>query len=128
MDREQQVRFVIKEMRRYRKVNDIIFDLCEKTGGQWNETAAFVHQVIRENAGQIERARQPLIIAIAGVLTLGGLGGVVASLVLTLDGVIIFINFIPYAGNILIFVASLGALAGGLRGLYDLFMKPQPET
>ena len=127
MDADEQTRFVLQEMRRYRKVDDIIYKLCEKTGGKWPETAAFVHQVIADNPEKIEQGRQPLIVVICAVMIVAGVAGVLGSLALSISGVIIIVGAIPYAGNMAMFVAGLAALGGGVRGMIDIVMKPEPD-
>lgn len=117
---EEQTQFVIDEMRRYHKTNDIIYALCEKTGRQWNETAAFVNQVIAENQTRVQDERKPLIAAIGVAVIVAGLGVIAADLIATLDGWIVMWLYIPYSGNILAFLFGLMLVVGGLQGLLQM--------
>jgi hypothetical protein len=120
MDREQLIEFIVGEMRRYRKADDIIMEVCQRTNRSWNEVAPFVHKVMAARRDEIQGERAPLVVAIGIASALAGLGGLIAVVVATMDGWIVIIGGIPYAGNCLVGGFSLMLVVGGLQGILQM--------
>ena len=54
--------------------NDIILELCEAQGLDWREAASIVDTILAEHAVDITLTKSPLIILLALVIFLGGIG------------------------------------------------------
>jgi hypothetical protein len=53
----------------HKKPNDIIFQLCRRTGWDWNQSKRFVEQVIELDQKEVHQRRMPLLLGI-GILFL----------------------------------------------------------
>jgi hypothetical protein len=54
MDRETLVNYIIAELGKNVPRNDIILDICEKTGVKWEQAERFVDSVEKEHEQQIK--------------------------------------------------------------------------
>ena len=125
MNEQEAIDFVIRELGKHHPKNDIIQKLCESNSMNWNQAEKFIQQVESQYRGSIASKQSP-------VITLMGIGLVLAGLILsvfiiyeTLQGVIIFFLRlpIPYLGNVTYFLAGIGMIAGGLRGMRDTLVQ-----
>ena len=119
MDKQQATEFVLKEFKRQRHRNDIIMELCQKTGASWEQGQHFVQRVEAENRQEITASTVPLLLMIGAVIILGGLGLVGYAAIQTLEGTLFSAPGIPIpgTGNIAYSVTGLGMLAGGTIGI-----------
>jgi hypothetical protein len=73
MDENELAGYVVKHLGESDKPDDLIFDLCEKTGWHWQQAEAFVRKVEQEREPEIARRQLPILFFIALVMFLGGL-------------------------------------------------------
>jgi len=65
-------RWVIGCFSGHKKVNDIIYQLCQQTGWDWNQAKQFVDQVARESQKEIHQRRMPLLLGIGLLMMVSG--------------------------------------------------------
>lgn len=65
-------RWVIGCFSSHKKVNDIIYQLCQQTGWDWNQAKRFVEQVSKESQKEINQRRAPLLLGIGLLMIVGG--------------------------------------------------------
>ncbi|MGD0174477.1 MAG: hypothetical protein ABSC61_08605 [Anaerolineales bacterium] len=65
-------RWVIGCFSGHKKVNDIIYLLCQQTGWDWNQAKQFVDQVARESQKEIHQRRMPLLLGIGLLMMVSG--------------------------------------------------------
>ncbi len=122
MDAQSISEYVVKELMRYHKRDDIIATLCEKTGRSWSEIEPIVRRIEQDNKGKLQGRHKPLLLIIGAVSFFLGIGLSVGIVIATLDGLIIWFWALPIPDlpNFLIFIFGLGMAIGGARGLIDL--------
>lgn len=89
MNRQEDTDFVVSELAKYRNRNDVIRDLCERSGCQWEEAAAIVYRVESEQTQAIQVRRRPLLTLLGVVYVVGGLALVVSGIYLAVSGEIV---------------------------------------
>ena len=119
MDRQQATEFIIKELKRQRQSNDIIMDLCQKTGASWEQGQRFVQKVEVEHRREITAGTTPLLVMIGVAIILGGLGLTAYAVYYTLDGTLFRAPGIPIpgSGNLAYTGTGLAMIAGGTIGI-----------
>jgi hypothetical protein len=60
-------KWVVASLARHKKPNDIIFQLCRRTGWDWNMAKQFIDQVVEADQKEIHQRRMPLLLGI-GIL------------------------------------------------------------
>ena len=65
-------RWVIGCFSGHKKVNDIIYQLCQQTGWDWSQAKQFVDQVARESQKEIHQRRMPLLLGIGLLMMVSG--------------------------------------------------------
>jgi hypothetical protein len=65
-------RWVIGCVSGHKKINDIIYQLCQQTGWDWNQAKQFVEQVTLESQKEINQRRMPLLLGIGLLMMVGG--------------------------------------------------------
>ncbi len=65
-------RWVIGCFSGHKKVNDIVYQLCQQTGWDWSQAKQFVEQVGRESQKEIHQRRMPLLLGISLLMIAGG--------------------------------------------------------
>ncbi len=75
-------KWVVASLANHKKPNDLIFQLCQRTGWDWSQAKRFVEQVVESDQKQIHQRRMPLLLGI-GVLMM--VLGVVSFLPAFLD-------------------------------------------
>lgn len=120
MDVHEARQYVIRQLGRHGDRNDIVFKVAEELGYQWDQADAFVSEIEGAEGRTIGSRRNRSLILISGIMALGGFVGLLAITLATLDGWIVFLLRIPipYLGNILIFLSSLGIMIGGGLGFF----------
>ncbi len=53
-------KYVVGSLAGHKKPNDIIFELCRRTGWDWNQAKRFVEQVVEMDQKQVHQQRMPL--------------------------------------------------------------------
>ncbi len=117
MDEREEL--VVKGLAGYRSQNDIIMELCQKYGMQWDEANRFVALVREENRDKISSKQNVFLKAMSIFFMAGGAMLSLGILIATLSGVIIFFLRlpIPYLGNVVFFFLGAAIVVGGARGL-----------
>jgi len=73
MNSQEDIDFVIREIAHYRKHDDIIRALCERSGYQWAEAASVVQRIEQEYHAQIQIRRRPFRTFLGIVMIASGL-------------------------------------------------------
>jgi hypothetical protein len=66
-------KWVISSLSGHKKPNEIIFQLCQRTGWDWNQATSFVEQVTQLDQKQVHQRRMPLLLAIGLFMLVGGI-------------------------------------------------------
>lgn len=77
MQKEEITAYVVKELGKHHSRNEIIQHLCEQTGMMWPEAEKLVRHVAANHSQEIKTRQSPLMIALAAVIVIGGLGLIV---------------------------------------------------
>jgi hypothetical protein len=117
MNDQQATDYVIRALGRFVERNQIITEVCERTGKSWAYAEAFVQEVEREHARRIQKRRVPMIMGMAVGLTVAGVVVTLGVIVLTLNGWTSSLWGVPYLGNLSVFIGGMATLAGGIIGL-----------
>ena len=125
MNKEQATDFVVRELGKMNEKNNIIQKLCESTNMNWSQAENFVQQIETEYAVKISSKQNPIVGVISGCTTLIGLGVLIFVIFTTWQGnILVFLKIpIPYSGNAFLFLAGLGMLVGGIRGMWGLLTR-----
>jgi len=119
MDKQEMTDFVIRELGKHRRRSDIVMEVCERTGMDWQAAQKFVYQVAFESRQRVAARQSPLAIIFGAALVLGGLLLALGGAVTTVQGNSISYWGIPYAGNIAGVGFGIVLIAGGVIGLWD---------
>ncbi len=119
MNKQEATEFVIKELKKQRHRNDIIMDLCQQTGGSWEQAQQFVQKVEAEHRQEIAAGTAPLLVIIGVLIVVGGLGLVAYAVFYTWRGTLLGAPGIPIpgAGNLIYTGTGLAMMAGGAIGI-----------
>ncbi len=74
MQKEEITAFVVSELGKHHSRNEIIRHLCERTGMMWADAEKLVRQVEADHSHEIKAKQSPLLVALAVVILVGGLG------------------------------------------------------
>lgn len=119
MDKEEMTQFVIRELGKHRRRSDIVMDICEQTGMDWQAAQRFVYQVGYDARKSIAARQSPLAIIFGIAFIAGGLGMALIGIIATARGLSLHYQGIPYAGNIGGVFFGMNLIAGGVIGLWD---------
>jgi hypothetical protein len=119
MNQQEATDFVVRELAKHRRRDDLIMDLCQRTGGSWEQVDKFVRQVEMGQGKRIAARQSPLLLIIAIGTLIGGLGLGGNAVLATLNGQSLYLPGvpIPFSGNAVYLVTGLGMIAGGAFGL-----------
>lgn len=117
MNDQQAADYVIRALGHFVERNQIITEVCERTGKSWAYAEAFVQEVERDHARRIQKRRVPMIMGMAVGLTVAGVVVTLGVIVLTLNGWSSSMWGVPYLGNVSALIGGLATLAGGVIGL-----------
>ena len=111
--------FVVSALAKNRNRNDVIMELCERTGRSWDEAERFVRQVQSRNRQKIAARQSPLLLFIGAITLIGGLSLAAYVVIATLSGRVYYLPYvpIPYLGNLSYFSAGLAMTSGGTVGI-----------
>ncbi len=123
-------KWVVGGLSSHRKPNDIIFELCRRTGWDWSQAKRFVEQVVELDQKQVHQQRMPLLLGIGILFIVSGavafISGVIdvmavlSTIELPLDIQKIF-SAVLMARSIYIMILKLfGGLALFLGGSYGI--------
>jgi hypothetical protein len=119
MDKQEATEFVIKEFKRQRHRNDIIMDLCQKTGASWEQAQRFVQKVEAEHRQEITAGTVPLLVMIGVVTIVAGLALGAYAIFYTMNGRALYVPGVPvpFLGNVTYGVTGVGMVLGGIVGI-----------
>lgn len=118
---------ILDDLAGARDVNDIVLEVCEKTGLHWEEVETHVHHLAAQNENEIALSQSPLLTLLALVTFGGGIAIIFSSAEQTVQ--IYLAN--PHA--LMIYLASNGEglfgslllgiamIAGSLKGMQPVW-------
>jgi uncharacterized membrane protein len=134
MDQQEINDYIVKRLIKSIPQNEVVREVCQKTGMYWTDAEALVQKVHGENRQLVSRKQAPILLGIA-FLSLGlGLALLLVSLIsiVTIYNIVTFSPFGPlnaanaliYAINFapwLVFIGIFGAgmMAASLVGMWD---------
>jgi hypothetical protein len=65
-------KWVVGCLSSHKKPNDIIFQLCRRTGWDWGQAKRFVEQVVEMDQKQVHQKRMPLLLGIGVLFLIAG--------------------------------------------------------
>ena len=83
MDDDQITAYLIKHLSESDDPDDLILDLCQRTGRGWPDNQAMVERVKAEHSQDITKRQFPLLSLIALFVFIGGMGLLIWAIVLT---------------------------------------------
>jgi hypothetical protein len=117
--------FVIKSLKKHKRHNDIVEEVCQRAKLNWNEAQRFVARTQTEHHGQLTKSRRSFMIPFSVIFILGGI------FLLLWSGLTLYdyyqgysspeystlsLDFLPLVlGG---FLTSFGIIAGGIFGLF----------
>lgn len=111
--------FIVRELGKSRRRSDVVMDVCERTGMDWQEAQKFVYQVAMDNHKKVAARKSPLAVIFGVSFVVGGFAIALISLIATIQGISIDYRGVPYVGNLGGIGFGLLLLAGGVIGLWD---------
>ena len=117
IDPEEVSTYIVRELAKYRKPNDVAAELCEKYGLKWDKAAKLVQETEQRHSDQVQARRNPALYFLSIVFIVAGFMTAVGIIIASLDGWIIFLAHIPYLGNLLILGSGIALIAGGGIGI-----------
>ena len=115
---------MINQLSRHRKRNDIVTDICERTGLEWSQVQTYVAQVEVDQRRNINARKNRLLIPMSIVIIIFGFilaitnGNYVIRMFTGYDALMIAVS----AREIFLSVAAFGfglvLIAGGIIGIY----------
>ena len=122
MDKTEVRKFITQELGRRHKPDDIIKEVCERTGMSWGDAQKFVRQVYTENHGEISKSQNGVLMILVVAEILAGFSISASVLVATLSGWIILLLRlpIPYLGNVVYFAFGVILIIAGINGFVKM--------
>ena len=124
LDKPEMIEYVINQLSRHRKRNDIVTDICERTGLEWSQVQTYVAQVEVDQRRNINARKNRLLIPMSIVIIIFGFilaitnGNYVIRMFTGYDALMIAVS----AREIFLSVAAFGfglvLIAGGIIGIY----------
>jgi KaiC/GvpD/RAD55 family RecA-like ATPase len=124
LDKPEMVEYVIKQLSKHRKRNDIVTTLCERTGQEWSQVQTFVAQVEVDQRRNINARKNRLLIPMSIVIIIFGFilaitnGNYVLRLLTGYNALIIAISAREIFLSVVAFGFGLVLIAGGIIGIY----------
>jgi hypothetical protein len=136
MEDRELTQYIIDNLSKSQDQNDLILEICNRTGKNWPEAQALVEKVRSDNSGTIARRQAPFLTAIALILFIAGAGMMLyegytlAETIgiflpngddpMTLVG-LLFVIFSSAPGTIGIFILGLAMTLGSLIGMSEVW-------
>jgi hypothetical protein len=108
MDDSAVTDYIVYKLGKHVSRNDIIFDLCQRTGKSWDQVSALVASVEQQHESRIARQQSPLYLIIA-------IGVFIVGLYLACSGLFYFVDIIA--------AGTFGLDPFALRRDYTTFIK-----
>ena len=64
--------YILERLSSMANTDDLVLDICQKTGLHWNEAEAWVETLKVQHESEISRRQSPLLVTLAVVIFLGG--------------------------------------------------------
>jgi hypothetical protein len=118
---------ILHELAGARNMDDIVMEVCEKTGLDWEDAEAYVNNLSTENENRITLAQSPLLVLLALGIFLVGVGIVLNELYQAyqtyLSGsqgfvLYVFVNGIGIFWNL---VLGSAIIMGSLKGMENVW-------
>jgi hypothetical protein len=115
MDFPELRKYVSRQLSELRNRDDLIFEICNKTGMDWPQAVEFIEGVEAEYGHKISRSRQILLLVMGWMIMIAGMGLVVLVLYLAYhDGWYSLINYSPY---FYLLITGISMISGGAIGM-----------
>jgi hypothetical protein len=117
------VEYVVREMGRQAPRQDVIYEVCRRTGMSWPEAEAFVQRVEANRGQEIQGRQRPLLMLVA-VITLAGGGYLFFTNISYLipvfqDPVAAVLSAPDIWGRVVLVVTGAAMVVGSLLGLWQ---------
>lgn len=136
MENQDLTQYIIDNLSKSQDQNDLILEICNRTGMNWPNAQALVEKVRSDNSGTIARRQAPFLTSIALILFVAGAGMMVyegftlAETIglflrngndpLSLMGLLVFV-FSSAPGTIGILILGLAMVLGSLIGMSEVW-------
>ena len=118
MNQQEAIDFVVGELSKYGRREEIILALCRQTGADWEQVEAFVCHIEHQHRRQIAVRSSPIVIVVGAGTIIASLCATAYITILTLTGAMFPLYSIPYLGNLFYLVLGLAMMAGGITGIW----------
>lgn len=129
MDDSAVTDYIIYQLGRHISKNDIIFDLCQRTGKSWDQATLLVESVEQQHAKRVAWNQSPItLLFVVGILLAGlylSCGGLLYYVDLISNGTLAIDPFSLRRDYVTIIRIGTGfaMIAGSMVGLYTLAKK-----
>jgi hypothetical protein len=79
-DNQELTKYIVDRLSESADQNDLILELCNRTGMDWPQAQALLEKVRAENSATIFHRRLPMLVAIAILTFIGGLGILISQI------------------------------------------------
>ena len=119
---------ILEDLTDVRDIDDIVMDVCEKTGLDWNEAETYVNGLAVKNKNKITLAQSPLLVLIALGTFLAGaaiiLSDIYQAYEIYLANTQAFVIYMVTNGSGLFwnFILGTAMITGSLKGMEDVWV------
>jgi uncharacterized membrane protein len=85
--------YVITELGKHRNPNDIVMEVCERSGMKWSDAQQFMQRVQSEYRSEITGRQNPLLIVMGVTAVIAGLAVSIGVIAVTFIGFIFLLPF-----------------------------------
>jgi hypothetical protein len=114
---------VVRELGREVPRQDLIYELCQRTGMSWPEAEALVQRVEADRGQEIRGRQRPLLVVVAVITLIGGVYLFftnVTYLIQVLQDPLAIVLSAPYIwGRVVLVVTGAAMMVGSLLGLWQ---------
>jgi hypothetical protein len=128
LENPELTKYVINELKKGRKRNDIVMAICEQSNVEWIQAQRFVANIEVEYHSHIKKKKSWPILVLSIIAVIGGIVIIIVSLAAILP-VLNIISFTEYDPNINIpipvdfalaaLITGFGIVLGGIVGIYQ---------
>jgi hypothetical protein len=120
--------YILKQLKRGKNIDDIILHICEKTGVSWQSAREYVNVINEENKEEIVLGQSPLLVGLALVSFLVGVGMLLVPAYRIYDSYTGSPHNLPYflkenlSSIIRMVIAGIFMIIGSLKGMTDVWI------